>query len=151
MIKKITITSEGYFDKITFSREKNSPYIDMEFNYHNGCRYSSFKLEDMIKVIEILNETDLPNIKDGKEEYTLHNGKKIYAEYNEYNICQVTKECIELLLDLYQQGRVDAIDEFVKKICEKYTKEESKGNYKQYCGDIKQNIADIAEQLKVKE
>ena len=45
------------------------------------------------------------------KEYTLHNGKKIYAEYNEYNICQVTKECIEMLLDLYQQGRADAIDE----------------------------------------
>ena len=85
------------------------------------------------------------------KEYTLHNGKKIYAEYNEYNICQVTKDCIEMLLDLYQQGRVDAIDEFVKKICEKYTEEESKGNYKQYCVEIKQNIADIAEQLKVKE
>ena len=45
------------------------------------------------------------------KEYTLHNGKKIYAEYNEYNICQVTKECIEMFLDLYQQGRADAIDE----------------------------------------
>ena len=85
------------------------------------------------------------------KEYTLHNGQKIYAEYNEYNICQVTKECIEMLLDLYQQGRADAIDEFVEKICEKYTEEERKGNYKQYCGGIKQNIADIAEQLKVKE
>ena len=45
------------------------------------------------------------------KEYTLHNGQKIYAEYNEYNICQVTKDCIEMLLDLYQQGRADAIDE----------------------------------------
>lgn len=52
---------------------------------------------------------------------------------------------------IYKQIRADAIDEFVKKICEKYTKEESKGNYKQYCVEIKQNIADIAEQLKVKE
>lgn len=86
-----------------------------------------------------------------KEEYTLHNGKKIFAIYDEHNICQVTKECIEMLLDLYQQGRTDAIDEFVEKICEKYTEEESKGNYKQYCGGIKQNIADIAEQLKIKE
>ena len=51
----------------------------------------------------------------------------------------------------YSQGRADAIDEFVEKICEKYTEEESKGNYKQYCGEIKQNIADIAEQLKAKE
>ena len=49
-----------------------------------------------------------------KEEYTLHNGKKIYAEYNEYNICQVTKECIEMLIDLYQQGRADAIDECIE-------------------------------------
>ena len=86
-----------------------------------------------------------------KEEYTLYNGKKIYALYDEYNVCQVTKDCIEMLLDLYQQGRVEAIEEFVEKICEKYTEEESKGNYKQYCGGIKQNIADIAEQLKVKE
>ena len=47
-----------------------------------------------------------------KEEYTLHNGQKIYAEYNEYNICQASKECIEMLIDLYQQGRADAIDDF---------------------------------------
>ena len=60
-----------------------------------------------------------------KEEYTLHNGKKIYAEYNEYNICQVTKECIEMLLDLYQQGRADAIDEFVKAIEEHQTRQDS--------------------------
>ena len=44
--------------------------------------------------------------------------------------------------------RQQAIDEFVEKICEKYTEEERKGNYKKYCGEIKQNIADIAEQLK---
>ena len=50
------------------------------------------------------------------KEYTLHNGQKIYAEYNEYNICQVTKDCIEMLLDLYQQGRVDAIDEAKEEI-----------------------------------
>lgn len=41
-----------------------------------------------------------------------------------------------------------AIDDFVKKICEKYTEEESKGHYKQYCVNIKQDIADIAEQMK---
>ena len=48
------------------------------------------------------------------KESTLHNGQKIYAEYNEYNICQVTKECIEMLIDLYQQGRVDAVDECIE-------------------------------------
>lgn len=57
-----------------------------------------------------------------KEEYTLHNGQKIYAEYNEYNVCQVTKECIEMLLDLYQQGRADAIDDFAKKLKSKCRK-----------------------------
>ena len=59
------------------------------------------------------------------KEYTLHNGKKIYAEYNEYNVCQVTKDCIEMLLDLYQQGRVDAIDEFVKAIEKHQTRQDS--------------------------
>ena len=46
-----------------------------------------------------------------KEEYILHNGKKISVIYDDHNICQVSKECIESLLDLYQQGRTDAIDE----------------------------------------
>ena len=59
------------------------------------------------------------------KEYTLHNGNKIYAEYNEYNICQVTKECMEMLLDLYKQGRADAIDEFVKAIEEHQTRQDS--------------------------
>ena len=51
-----------------------------------------------------------------KEEYTLHNGQKIYALYDDHNVCQVTKECIEMFLDLYQQGRADAIDELKNKI-----------------------------------
>ena len=45
------------------------------------------------------------------EKYTLHNGKEIYALYDEYNVCHVTKDCMEMLIDLYQQGRTDAIDE----------------------------------------
>ena len=53
------------------------------------------------------------------KEYTLHNGKKIYAEYDDHNICQITKECLEMLLGLYQQGRADAIDEFVTIIKER--------------------------------
>ena len=51
-----------------------------------------------------------------KVEYTLQNGKKISVIYDERNICQVTKECIEMLLDLYKQGRVDAIDEAKEEI-----------------------------------
>lgn len=44
--------------------------------------------------------------------------------------------------------RAKAIDDFMKKICEKYTEEEKRRNYKQYCGAIKNELADIAEQLK---
>ena len=53
-----------------------------------------------------------------EEEYTLHNGKKIYALYDDHNVCQVTKECIEMLLNLYQQGREDAIDDFANWLVE---------------------------------
>ena len=78
-----------------------------------------------------------------KEEYTLHNGKKIYAEYNEYNICQVTKECIEMLIDLYQQGRADAIEEFIHE-CDKYC-----GFYSGKNKNItREDILKIAEKLK---
>ena len=53
-----------------------------------------------------------------KEEYILHNGKKISVIYDDHNICQVSKECIESLLDLYQQGRTDAIDGFANWLVE---------------------------------
>ena len=53
-----------------------------------------------------------------KEEYTLHNGQKIYALYDDQNVCQVTKECMEMLLDLYQQGRAEAIDDFANWLVE---------------------------------
>lgn len=53
-----------------------------------------------------------------KEEYTLHNGKKIYALYDDHNVCKVTKECLEMLLGLYQQGRTDAIDDFANWLVE---------------------------------
>ena len=52
------------------------------------------------------------------KEYTLHNGQKIYVQYDDHNICQITKECIEMLIDLYQQGREDAIDDFANWLVE---------------------------------
>ena len=89
------------------------------------------------------------------KEYTLHNGKKIYAEYNEYNICQVSKECIEMLLDLYKQGRADAIDEFARKLYEGCNEMiETCGSniapisWSEAYADFKVDIEEIAEQLK---
>ena len=55
-----------------------------------------------------------------KEEYTLHNGKKIYVLYDDQNVCKVTKECLEMLLDLYQQGRAEVIDSINDNIHEIY-------------------------------
>ena len=52
------------------------------------------------------------------KEHTLHNGTKIYVQYDDHNICQITKECLEILLDLYQQSRADIIDELYNKIDE---------------------------------
>ena len=53
-----------------------------------------------------------------KEEYILHNGKKISVIYDDHNVCKVTKECMEMLIDLYQQGRADAIDGFANWLVE---------------------------------
>ena len=52
------------------------------------------------------------------KEYTLPNGQNIYVQYNEYDICQITRDCLEIILDLYQQGRADAIDEFANWLVE---------------------------------
>ena len=153
MIKKITITSEGYFDKITFSREKNSPYIDMEFNYHNGCRYSSFKLEDMIKVIEILNETDLPNIKDGKEVDIGHS--YVYKT----DCCGDRYIKAEEVKYLLKNERNDAIDEFARKLykgCNEMIKQTWGSNtapmsWAEAYANFKVDIDEIAEQLKDQE
>ena len=150
MIKKITITSEGYFDKITFSREKNSPYIDMEFNYHNGCRYSSFKLEDMIKVIEILNETDLPNIKDGKEVDIGHS--YVYKT----DCCGDRYIKAEEVKYLLKNERNEAIDEFARKLykgCNEMIKQTWGSNtapmsWAEAYANFKEDIDEIAEQLK---
>ena len=153
MIKKITITSEGYFDKITFSREKNSPYIDMEFNYHNGCRYSSFKLEDMIKVIEILNETDLPNIKDGKEVDIGHS--YVYKT----DCCGDRYIKAEEVKYLLKNERNEAIDEFARKLykrCNEMIKQTWGSNtapmsWAEAYANFKEDIDEIAEQLKEQE
>ena len=150
MIKKITITSEGDFDKITFSREKNSLYIDMEFNYHNGCRYSSFKLEDMIKVIEILKETDLPNIKDCKEVDIGHS--YVYKT----DCCGDRYIKAEEVKYLLKNERNDAIDEFARKLyeaCNEMIKQTWGSNtaplsWAEAYANFKEDIDERAEELK---
>lgn len=45
-------------------------------------------------------------------------------------------------------GNNKAVDDFVKEICKMYVQSERNGNYKFYAVEIKQAIADLAEQLK---
>ena len=47
-----------------------------------------------------------------------------------------------------KEVREKAIDDFVKEICKMIVQSESNGNYRFYAVEIKQAIADLAEQLK---
>ena len=52
-------------------------------------------------------------------------------------------------LDEYdKQIRADAIDDFRKEICKMITQSENDGNYRFYAAELKQAIADLAEELK---
>ncbi len=68
---------------------------------------------------------------------------------------KATKECIEMLLDLYQQGRADAIDEFARKLYEGCNEMiETCGSniapisWAEAYADFKVDIEEIAERLK---
>ena len=47
-----------------------------------------------------------------------------------------------------KRGYNKAIDDFVKEICKMIVQSENNGNYRFYAVEIKQSIADLAEQLK---
>ena len=50
--------------------------------------------------------------------------------------------------ELVTNARNNAIDDFVKEICKMIVQSENNDNYRFYAVEIKQAIADIAEQLK---
>ena len=50
--------------------------------------------------------------------------------------------------ELVVNARNKAIDDFVKEICKMIVQSENNGNYRFYAVEIKQAIADLAEQLK---
>ena len=51
-------------------------------------------------------------------------------------------------INMFQLGYNKAIDDFVKEICKMIVQSENNGNYRFYAVEIKQAIADLAEQLK---
>ena len=54
MIRDITITAKGDYQRITFSREEDSNTIEMSFSYPHGCSYASFSFKDMKWTLMIL-------------------------------------------------------------------------------------------------
>ena len=52
--------------------------------------------------------------------------------------------------DVYHAGYNKAIDDFLTEICKMIVQSENNGNYRFYAVEIKQSIADLAEQIKGK-
>ena len=67
------------------------------------------------------------------------------SKENNINLTEVIREIHDgVAREMYCKG----IDDFVKKICEMIVQSENNGNYRFYAVEIKQSIADLAEQLK---
>ena len=71
------------------------------------------------------------------------------------NICLMrykARDCWKCILKEYTKTVYNnAIDDFVKEICKMIVQSENNGNYRFYAVEIKQAIANLAEQLKAGE
>ena len=64
---------------------------------------------------------------------------------NNLNLTEMIREIHDgVAREMYCKG----VDDFLKKICKMIVQSESNGNYRFYAVEIKQSIADLAEQLK---
>ena len=64
---------------------------------------------------------------------------------NNPNLTEVIKEIHDgVAREMYCKG----VDDFLKEICKMIVQSENNGNYRFYAVEIKQSIADLAEQLK---
>ena len=70
---------------------------------------------------------------------------KELKSYREIGTVEECKNSVLNILKAYNK----AIDDFVKEICKMIVQSENNGNYRFYAVEIKQAIADLAEQLKV--
>lgn len=88
------------------------------------------------------SNTELPNIKDCKEiDIGYSYAYKTDCAGDRY----IKSDEVKYLLKC---EHVKAIDDFVKEICKMIVQSENNGNYRFYAVEIKQAIADLAEQLK---
>lgn len=67
---------------------------------------------------------------------------------NNPNLTEMIREIHDgVAREMYCKG----VDDFVKEICKMIVQSENNGNYRFYAVEIKQSIADLAEQLKAGE
>ena len=70
------------------------------------------------------------------------------ANENNLNLTEIIKEIHDgVAREMYCKG----VDDFLKEICKMIVQSENNGNYRFYAVEIKQSIADLAEQLKAGE
>ena len=107
-----------------------------QFKYDAECNRADLDLsyaEDNEQVAEWLEE--LKHIKQWKSD--------IMDSFCKYDVSNFE--------ELVTNARNKAIDDFVKEICKMIVQSENNGNYRFYTVEIKQAIAEIAEQLKAGE
>ena len=98
-----------------------------------------------LKIVTMCMQT-LSALKDGELEDYKH-VKQWKSDVME-EFCRYDVSSFE---ELVANARNKAIDDFVKEICKMIVQSENNGNYRFYAVEIKQAIADIAEQLKAGE
>ena len=87
------------------------------------------------------------NIKLRTEPKTFEQIAEWLEELKQYRAIGTVEECKNSVLKILEAYN-KAIDDFVKEICKMIVQSENNGNYRFYAVEIKQAIADMAEQLK---
>ena len=87
------------------------------------------------------------NIKLRTEPKTFEQIAEWLEELKQYRAIGTVEECKNSVLKILEAYN-KAIDDFVKEICKMIVQSENNDNYRFYAVEIKQAIADIAEQLK---
>ena len=95
-----------------------------------------------LKIVTMCMQT-LSALKDGELEDYKHIKQWKSDVMDEF--CKYDASSFE---ELITNARNKAIDDFVKEICKMIVQSENNGNYRFYAVEIKQAIADLAEQLK---
>ena len=95
-----------------------------------------------LKIVTMCMQT-LSALKDGELEEL-----KFIRQWKSDIMDEFCKYDVSSFEELVTNTRNKAIDDFVKEICKMIVQSENNGNYRFYAVEIKQAIADLAEQLK---